>query len=235
MRYQALLGQDGTYQIVDASDANRVVATGVPSSEVNAAVQQFEAKGSDIRLFANSIPSAFTFDKLVVPDQASNDIVYHEFYDSSALTTAAVNQPTLFKQPAADIYNSNLPGNGRLDNAQRFFQIGIRFELENNDATNPLDIVDVKECFRLGTYQFWVGEKIYNSSKLMKYIVPNAFSVLNTKYYAVSPFLTWKLPIPIAIGKESSFKAPIVLTAAALDNTTRIFGYMCGFWYRAVQ
>lgn len=197
---------------------------------------QFTAGGPTINLYSSQIPSAATLDHNLVPVSNAVDIMYHEFYDSAALTSAAANTPTLFQQPAiANVYNSNMPGNGRLDNNQRFWMVGIRWELENNDTSNPLDYVDVKETYRLGTYQFWVGEKYYNASKFMRFIIPNTFIVLNTKYYTGNCFITWKLPLPIAIGMNNSFKAPIQLTAATLDATTRLFGYICGFWYRQVQ
>ena len=163
-----MLGQDGrTMDVVDTT-TNYVVATGVPADRASSVQQQFESgAGGNIALFANSIPASRAFDALVAPSPNKDDIIYHELYDGGALTTTVANNPTLFLQPAVgNIFNSNMPGNGRLNNDQRFFMIGIRWELENNDATNPLDIVDVKECFRLGTYQFWVGEKIYNSQYL---------------------------------------------------------------------
>jgi len=236
-----LLGQDPT-------DSDRVIVydqgsktqISVPADQVSnpdAAGNVFvQSTNGDIRLFNSSIPNATTFDSLTVPYQQATDIITHEFYDSGALTSAAANTGRLFLNPQQNPYNGNLNGNGVLSNNERFFMIGIRHELENNDTTNPLDIVDVVQTYRLGTYSFFLGSsKFYNQSKLMRFIDPEVYPVLNTKYYAVKPFITWKLPVPIAIGKQMQFYDEYTLTAATLDATTRIFSYLVGFWYRNVQ
>jgi hypothetical protein len=240
-----LLGQDsanpGNVIVVDAA-TNRKVSVppeALVVDSVGAVVGVQDAyvqsrNSNEIRLFNNAIPSPAQFDSLTVPDQGSMNIIYHEFYDSAALTSAAANSGTLFLTPQSQIFNGNLKGSGTLSNNERFFMIGMRFELENNDTTNPLDIVDVVQTFRLGTYQFKVGsDRTYNSSK--KYIDPRAFTVLNTKYYAVKPFISWQLPLPIAIGKQMQFNTDYTLTAATLDATTRLFDYIIGFWYQNVQ
>jgi len=69
----------------------------------------------------------------------------------------------------------------------------------------------------------------------MRFIDPETYFQVNTKYYAVKPFITYKLPLPIAIGKQMQFYEDYTLTAATLDSTTRLFTYICGFWYRNVQ
>lgn len=236
-----LLGQDPT-------DADRVIVydqgsktqISVPADQVSnpdAAGNVFvNSVNGDIRLFNSSIPNATTFDSLTVPYQQATDIITHEFYDSAALTSAAANTGRLFLNPQQNPYNGNLNGNGVLSNNERFFMIGIRHELENNDTTNPLDIVDVVQTYRLGTYSFFLGSsKFYNQSKLMRFIDPETYFTVNTKYYAVKPFITWKLPVPIAIGKQMQFYDEYTLTAATLDATTRLFAYLVGFWYRNVQ
>lgn len=238
-----LLGQtpgmpeEYTVQMPDGSRAS-VPATKVMEVVGPAEVNRFLQTGGSnvINLFANSIPSPVDFDKLLVPYQNTTDIITHEFFDSAALTSAAANTPRLFLTPQTSLFNGNLTGNGVLSNNERFFMVGIRFELENDDTTNPLDIVDVVQTFRRGTQTFNLGSaKYYNQSKLMKFIDPLCFFVLNTNYYSVKPFVTWKLPIPIAIGKQFQFFNDVSLTAATLGSTTRIFCYLCGFHYRNVQ
>jgi hypothetical protein len=191
--------------------------------------------GNEISLFTSKIPTANQFDQFTIPYQDSTDIITHRLYDSAALTSAAANSGSLFNQIQSSIYNGNMTVAGMLGSNDRFFLIGIRFELENNDASNPLDVVDVKETFRLGTYSFTLGSKDYASGKLMEFIDPLAPIVVNTKYYSVRPFLSVKLPIPIAIGKQMAFRMNYTLTAATLDNTTRLFCYLIGFHYRNVQ
>lgn len=236
-----LLGQDPTDSrkvvILDMADGQQksvpTDSVGPADANGNVYVQQGT---SDIRLFQGSIPNPNNFDNLTVPYQSATNIIYHEFYDSAALTSAAANSGRLFLQPQTAIYNGNLNGNGVLSNNERFFMIGIRAELENNDTTNPLDIVDVVQTFRLGTYAFNLGsQKIYNSSKLMRFLDPETYFVVNTAYYAVKPFITYKLPLPIAIGKQMQFYNQYDLTAATFGSTTRLFFYLAGFWYQNVQ
>lgn len=235
-----LLGQDpndSAKVIVQDSSGLRV---SMPAQSIttdsagNTFVQSMTS--NQIPLYNNSIPSPAFFDSLTVPDQSKMNILYQEFYDSFALTSAAANSSQLFLTPQANIYNGNLKGNGTLNNNERFFKIGNRFELENNDTTNPLDVVDVVQTFRLGTHRFNVGsDKIYNATKLMKYIDPRTYTVLNTNYFAVKPFISWQLPLPIAIGKNMQFSDDFTLTAATLGSTTRLFMYIIGFWYQNVQ
>ena len=236
-----LLGADAsdpTKVVLQMDDGTRV---SVPASQVSAPDSRNQVfvqntSGGDIRLFQGAIPNPSNFDNLTIPYQSATDIIYHEFYDSAALTSAAANTGKLFLQPQTAPYNGNLNGNGVLSNNERFFMIGIRSELENNDTTNPLDIVDVVQTYRLGTYTFNLGSsKFYNASKFMRFIDPETYFQVNTKYYAVKPFITYKLPLPIAIGKQMQFYEDYTLTAATLDSTTRLFTYICGFWYRNVQ
>lgn len=236
-----LLGQDpndsGRVVVYDPGSQAKlsVSADQVSNPDTNGNVFVQSSNG-DIRLFNSAIPNATTFDSLTVPYQQATDIITHEFFDSAALTSAASNSGRLFLNPQQQPYNGNLNGNGVLSNNERFFMIGIRHELENNDTTNPLDIVDVVQTFRLGYYSFYLGSsKFYNQSKLMRFIDPETYFQVNTKYYSVKPFITWKLPIPIAIGKQMQFYDEYTLTAATLDATTRIFSYLVGFWYRNVQ
>jgi hypothetical protein len=196
-----------------------------------------ERSGSNsIPLFTNSIPSPVDFDKFTYPT-GNVDIVFQEFFDSALVTSAAANTPNLFISPANTLaYNSNFYGTGgAFPNLERFLCVYIRFELENNDASNPLDVVDVKETFRLGTYSINIGQKSYNDGKLMRFLDPLAPVTLNTKYYSAKPFMSWKLPLALFIGKSQAVKVTTSFTAATLDNTTRLFCYLGGFWYRGVQ
>lgn len=235
-----LLGQDavtGTYIVqLDNGQKVSVPADIVMSTTPGARPSVGSPVVIDtIKLFANAIPNPAVFDSLTVPMMGAVDIISHEFYDSAAVTSAAANSIRLFITPQGSIFNGNLTVSGTLGNNERFFMTGIRFELENNDTTNPLDIVDVVQTFRLGTHYFQVGQKSYNQGKLLRFIDPETYFVVNTKYYSVKPFVTYKLDLPIAIGKQMNFFDQIDLTAATLDNTTRIFGYLKGFWYRNVQ
>jgi len=235
-----LLGQDpsapGNFLVDDGSRVVSMtpaeVIKAVPAGEVNRFVQ---GPGNSIGLFQNSIPNPNSFDALTIPYMQATDIIYHKFYDSVALTSAAANTGRFFLTPQSAIYNGNLTGNGVLSSNERFFMVGIRFTLENNDTTNPLDFVDCYQTWRLGTHSFQLAQKSYNQGKLLDFINPNPFIVLNTKYYSGDPFVTTKLPLPIAIGRNMQFFDEFNLTAATLDNTTRQFCIINGYWYRNVQ
>ncbi len=227
-----ILKADGWY---DADTGMPLQSGAVDAAHaVDAAQQSGVAGPQNIQLFNNVIPTAQALDRLALP-VGQSDIIYHEFYDSAAVTSGAANNITLFSSATSNRVNSNMSRGGQLGVNERFFMIGIRFRLSNTDTINPLDIVDTVQSLQAGYYDFKVSQKVYNSGLLNRFLDPEAPFVVNTKYYSVIPFITYKLPIPIAIGNLQDFSCEIVVTAGTLDATTRLYEHLCGFWYRNVQ
>lgn len=192
-------------------------------------------EGGYISLFANSVPTPQIIDSYLLPMQDKSNIIYHEFYDSFALTSATAQSFQLFSAASTNLINSNMPTAGQLSNNERFFCIGIRCKMSNTDTTNPLDVVDTVQSLQAGYYNLQVGQRVYNSNLMDRFLDPEAPLVVNTKYYWARPFITYKLPMPVAIGKLINFNVNGNITAATLDATTRIYFILCGFWYQNVQ
>lgn len=188
------------------------------------------------QLFSNTIPTPEDFDKLLIPDPTNINIIWHEYYDSVVLNSAAAQQPTLFNQPASPLYRSNLVGaNGRLQGNDRFLVESIRFEIVNDTAT-LLDATKVKDIFRLTTYELICQDGRYNSGLLSRFLNPVAPILLNTLYYATNPFMSWRLPLPIPIGTNTAFMVNLNMTLnPTLSGNWYLYCYLGGALYKSVH
>lgn len=219
-------------------DNYRNFVDAAPGASVGAAPMVNNPGG--INLFDNAVPSPEEFDKLLVPDPGSQDLIWKTYYDSVALTSGASQEYQFFVQPATSsgAWRSNFTGasGGVLPGNNRFLVYNILFYIVNDVTTTPLNVVTVKEILRLSTYQFIVQDKSYSDDTLMKFLDPRALPVVNTNYYATNPFASVRLPIQVPVAKNYSFSVNWkTSTNPSLSNNWYLFCALSGVLYRSVQ
>src|ERR1700690_1980114 len=192
-----------------------------------------------ISLFSNVIPAPDNFGSLLTPYPGQKDIIWKTFYDSVVLTTGVGQQYQFFVQPASTqgFWRSNFTGanGGVLPGNNQLLAFSIRFGLYN-DAATPLDVVKLKEIFRLSYMTFNVQDKYYDDAMLMDFIDPEAPLVVNTNYYAVNPFMSRKLPLQVPIATQYSFNVNwSVVTNPSLSGNWYLYCYIAGAYYRSIQ
>jgi len=240
-----IYGQDSaTY--VDPNNARMpamypaITAVDEASKAYAEAVQAYQEKPSfvnnpnGILLYNNVIPAPKLFDTLVIK-QGDADIIWQEYYDSVPLVSGTALNVKLFQNPKDNPINGNFTQNARLQGDERFLITSIRFELEADSTSAPMDAVDIKETFRLMYYRAWVLNKPYNDGKGMRFLNPEAPLVVNTTYFQQNPFMSYRLPIQMAVGANQTYYVEVQTTPPTLSGNWRLFCYLTGALYRGVQ
>lgn len=231
---KSVIGTDGRVKAVDPSTGAVVDIGPMPGTRGPAAL----VPGQGIMLNNSTIPAPGNFDSYLEPNPDMVDVIWKKYWDSVALTSASAQQWNAFQQPAnSNAFNSNLYGaNGTLQGTEKFWITSVRFEVENDSTSSPLNVVVVKEILRQAYYQFIIQNKPYNDGKLMEFLLEDTNFVVNTNYFAIRPFKTWALAIPIAIGTRTGFYVQTTLTNPTLSGSNyRLFCYLTGALYRGVQ
>lgn len=191
-----------------------------------------------IILNPNIMPSLAELRAQVTPGITLVDVIHKRYWDSVALNSAVAQNWNAFVTPAnANYYNSNLFGsNGQLQGSEAMVVTSVRFEVENDSTTNPLNEVLVKEIFRQAYATFIIMNKSYFDIKLMEFLDPRTFLTLNTNYYAARPFVTVPLPVPVIIPPTTAFNFQTSVVNPTLSGSNyRLFCYINGVLYRGVQ
>jgi len=171
------------------------------------------------------------------PQAESIDLTWKTIYDDVALNSAANQSYNFFQNPNnTNQFDSNvIGGQGQLPGQEAMIVRGVKFTIENDVTTAPLNMVTVKEILRQMYWQIWVGNKFYLDGDGMLFWDNRAYTVVNTNYYGFTPTKAWDQPLDIPIPPLTQIYVKTSWVNPTLSNNWKMKCYLIGAYYRGVQ